>query len=129
MNDTIIYGVALTPAIIGLVQVAKNLGMRGKFAPLLAVCFGVAGSLSQTVATEHMQAAAWIQATFVGIALGLASVGLYAGVKTVLPDIRVSAVPRTAGRTEGPAEPAAVPSGTTPPSEAGSGAKNDAQPR
>ena len=67
------------PAILGLVTLARDLGMPAKFAPMLAVALGV------TLAVADQQFAgmpAW-QAATSGLLLGLAASGLYDGARIV----------------------------------------------
>lgn len=83
MDSTVLYGVVAVPAIVGLVQVVKDLGVPGSYAPACAVLFGVLFGFAQLYA----QSASWIQATVVGVALGLSAVGLYTGTKTVIQNV------------------------------------------
>ena len=80
MNNQILFGVVIVPAVIGLVQVAKDIGLPSRFAPAAAVGFGILAGLAQIYASRW----AWIQAIVVGIALGLSAVGLYAGTTTAV---------------------------------------------
>jgi L-cystine uptake protein TcyP (sodium:dicarboxylate symporter family) len=73
-----VYDVGLLPLIIGLVAVATSLGLPKKLAPVLALILGV---LSGVVYLAPDNAA---QGVLVGIALGLASVGLYSGAKNTV---------------------------------------------
>jgi hypothetical protein len=81
MNSQELFGIFVVPAIIGLVEVCKDLGLPTKAAPALSVLFGVLAALAQLFSGQWP----WIQAAVCGIALGLSACGLYAGVKTVLP--------------------------------------------
>ena len=42
MDTTLLFGIAVIPAIVGLVQVVKDLGLPSNYAPLAAVVFGLA---------------------------------------------------------------------------------------
>ncbi len=69
--------IIVVPVIVGLVQAAKNAGLRIKYAPLLAIGLGIAffttlGDLSLP------------QNLLSGIVAGLTAAGLYSGVKTVV---------------------------------------------
>lgn len=75
--DFTVYDIGLLPLIIGLVAVATTLGLPKKLAPVLALVLGI---LSGVVYLAPDNAA---QGVLVGIALGLASVGLYSGTKNV----------------------------------------------
>jgi hypothetical protein len=96
MDTTLLFGIAVIPAIVGLVQVAKDLGAPSNFAPAIAVVFGLLAGFAQFYAGQLP----WISAAITGIALGLSAVGLYAGAKTVAHNVsiqpktdQISAVP------------------------------------
>jgi hypothetical protein len=72
-TNEILYGVLVVPAVIGLVQVAKDVGMPARLAPALAVALGILAGLAEYSSSHY----AWIQPTVIGIALGLSAVGLY----------------------------------------------------
>jgi hypothetical protein len=79
LNTQILFGVAVVPAVVGLVQVSKDLGLPTRAAPAAAVLFGVLASLAQLYAGTWP----WVQAVTLGVALGLSACGLYSGAKTV----------------------------------------------
>jgi hypothetical protein len=83
MTTLTLFGVAILPAIVGLTQVAKDTGLPSRFAPLIAVVFGVLAALAQTLASTHP----WIPNAAAGIALGLAACGLYDTAKNVIPSL------------------------------------------
>ncbi len=77
MENITIYGVVIVPLIIGLVEVVKKLDLIPcKFMPLVALVFGLGAG-----AVLHYPDI--VQTVVVGLALGLASVGLYSGAKNV----------------------------------------------
>lgn len=96
MDTTLLYGIAVIPAIVGLVQVTKDLGVPGRFAPALAVLFGLAAGFAQFYAA-HLP---WIPAAVTGIALGLSAVGLYSGARTVAQSVSFSPQTSTFPREE-----------------------------
>lgn len=67
--------IAVIPVIVGLVQVAKSLGLDSKYAPAISLLFGV-GLVSLT-------GVLWQAALVQGIVAGLAASGLFSAVKTV----------------------------------------------
>lgn len=79
MDSTLLYGVAIVPAIIGLTQVCKELGAPDRAAPAIAVVFGILAALAQAYAGKWP----WIPAAVVGISLGLSAVGLYSTSATI----------------------------------------------
>lgn len=64
---------ATVPAILALVQLAKDLGLPGKAATLLAVALGVV----LNVAVVFLGGESWFQAAAGGLLLGLSAAGLY----------------------------------------------------
>jgi hypothetical protein len=80
MNDQILYGVVAVPAIIGLVQVLKQIGVPSRFSPLSAVAVGVLFALGELYKDRF----SWIQAVVVGVGLGLSAAGLYSGSQALL---------------------------------------------
>lgn len=78
MQQQLLYGVAVVPAVIGLTQIAKGIGLPGQFAPIIAVILGIFAGLGE------MYGAQWpiIQTIIVGIGLGLSSIGLYSAGST-----------------------------------------------
>jgi hypothetical protein len=79
LNPTV-YGVASVPAIIGLVEAAKRLGLPSTWAPALAVVLGILAGAAVLAGPGQP----WIQPVVQGIALGLSAAGLYAGTSTVV---------------------------------------------
>ncbi len=64
---------ASVPGIVALVNLAKQLGLRGPWLPLLAIVLGVALSLAAWAAAD----AAWWQAACQGVIFGLGAAGLW----------------------------------------------------
>jgi len=65
---------------LGLVQVVKQLGLSAKFAPLVALGFGL-GLSALTVSITNLS---WPMVIVSGLIAGLTSVGLYSGVKNTV---------------------------------------------
>ncbi|MDZ4205783.1 MAG: hypothetical protein U1C12_00995 [Patescibacteria group bacterium] len=68
---------AVIPAVVGLIELCKRVGLPTQFAPVAGLAFGIAGSFvfpQQTVALT----------IFVGVVLGLSALGLYSGTKTTV---------------------------------------------
>lgn len=68
--------VAIVPIVVGLVQVAKGVGIPSKYAPVVSIVFGI-GLVALT-------GVAWQAFVVQGIIAGLAASGLYSGGKTAL---------------------------------------------
>jgi hypothetical protein len=72
------YGV-LVAVVIGLVEVAKRIGVPEKFAPLVSLILGLGLSFLGFVANPDLAS------TIIGgIIIGLSAVGLYSGTKNVI---------------------------------------------
>jgi hypothetical protein len=71
------YGVALIPLIIGLVEVAKQVGLPSKLAPALAVLLGLGVGFV-------MQTSGPAESSLKGLMIGLSASGLYSAGKTML---------------------------------------------
>ena len=80
MNEPTLFGIVIVPAIVGLVQVAKDTGLPGRFAPLVAVLFGIAAGVAQLEAGSLP----WIPAVILGVSFGLTACGLYDGARSLI---------------------------------------------
>ena len=78
MND-IIFGIALVPLIIGLVQVFKGVGLPDRWAPVASLVFGVLAG----VAIGSQTGLAPLEGVVTGIAFGLSASGLYSGTRAL----------------------------------------------
>jgi len=74
--DYEIYGYALVPIVTALVEVFKKLGMPVKFAPLLALGIGLFAGIGFNLNDIQF-------GVIIGVVVGLASCGLYDGIKSV----------------------------------------------
>lgn len=83
MNTQILFGVAVVPAVVGLVEVCKDLGLPTRAAPAAAVVLGVLAAMAQLYEGQWP----WIQAVVLGVSLGLSACGLYSGAKTVIAKV------------------------------------------
>lgn len=70
-----IYNVAIIPLIVGIVELAKKLGLPDKFAAVLSAILGVVIGLVYVAPDDPAKA------VLVGLSMGLAASGLYSGVK------------------------------------------------
>lgn len=82
IEDLFTAAVAYVPVVVGLVELAKRLGMGERWAPLLSLALGLAFGLVY-VAPGDPRAAA-----LAGTLLGLAASGLYSGAKTTATSFR-----------------------------------------
>jgi hypothetical protein len=93
---TELAGIAVVPLIIGLVEVAKRMGLAARWAAPLSVCLGLAvglGAYAMGDCGAAPGAAAQptvfpcnslFDALLVGLALGLSATGLYSGARKTL---------------------------------------------
>ena len=72
-NSVLLYGIPVLALIIGLVKVAREMGLPSKFAPAAALGLGVVGGV--TVAYQNGMAP--VGGVVIGIALGLMACGIY----------------------------------------------------
>lgn len=68
-----LYGLAVIPAILGIVQLAKKNGLPGRYAPLAAIALGVLAAAAEVYKAQLP----WLPYACEGIALALTSMGLY----------------------------------------------------
>lgn len=79
-----VYGVAIIPVVVGLVEVAKIGGVPKRFAPLLALALGIVAGIVY-LNPEYIKGG-----VLKGIAVGLASVGLYSGTRNIVKKKQVN---------------------------------------
>lgn len=77
-----IYNVAIIPLIVGLVELAKKLGLPDKFAAVLSAVLGVVIGLVYVAPDDPAKA------VLVGLSMGLAASGLYSGVKNTVEGMK-----------------------------------------
>lgn len=83
MEFTNPYDIAILPAIVGVVEILKRLGLPSKWAPLASLVLGLMSGYFY-VAPGNLT-----QAVLSGIGLGLAAVGLWSGPKNTVEGLRM----------------------------------------
>ncbi len=78
--DLELYGVGAVALIIGLVQLAKQVGFPTKFAGVLATGLGVVASLGHAYYADAVA----FEAVVVGLGVGLSAAGLYSATKNAV---------------------------------------------
>ncbi|TLS38581.1 hypothetical protein FCL54_05380 [Pseudalkalibacillus caeni] len=73
-----VYGVALLPVIIGLVQLARIFGMSSRLSPVLSIVVGIVLSLIYVAPGDFKKS------FLVGLWLGLCATGLHSGFKNTM---------------------------------------------
>lgn len=108
MQQQLLYGVAVVPAVIGLTQIAKTAGLPAQFSPIIAVLLGILAGLAEMYGTQ------WpiIQTIVVGVGLGLSSVGLYSAGSTAYTHVANRNTPASPPQTS---SPTLVPTPVPPP--------------
>ncbi len=81
--DLIIYEISIVALIIGVVELAKQLGLPTKYGGIVAVILGVGTSIGYSVWAENPL----FQAVITGVALGLTASGLYSTAKNTLEGV------------------------------------------
>jgi len=77
-GDAVINGIPLVVVIAGLVEFAKKFGLKGEWCTALSMAMGVLlGMAYQVQAGLPVDFAGWFAAIVYGVALGLATSGLY----------------------------------------------------
>ncbi len=72
-NSILLYGIPVLALIIGLVKVAREMGLPSKFAPAAALGMGIIGG----VAVTYQNGMDPVGGVVIGIALGLMACGIY----------------------------------------------------
>lgn len=72
-NSVLLYGIPVLALIIGLVKVAREMGLPSKFAPAAALGLGIIGG----IAVAYQNGMAPVGGVVIGIALGLMACGIY----------------------------------------------------
>ena len=79
--NPVIYDVALIPATMGLVDVAKRAGLPSKYAPILSLGIGIALGIATSLGNLQ-------KGIITGIAIGLSASGLYSGTKALTQEVK-----------------------------------------
>ena len=74
-------GLVIVPIIVGLVEIAKRLGLGGAYAAPLAVGLGLMISLGHPALAGVPGGEAWMEAAVRGTARGLSAAGLHSDVR------------------------------------------------
>lgn len=77
-----VYGIAMIPVVLGLVEVMKRLGLPTKWAPLASLALGLVFSFFYLAPGEPGKA------ILTGIVVGLGASGLWSGSKTTMQALR-----------------------------------------
>ena len=78
-----IMGISVVAAIIGLIEGLKTMGMRPRWSLPVAVAIGLLFTLLLQTAIRWPGVRSWVEAVFLGLAIGLSACGLYGGGKAL----------------------------------------------
>lgn len=70
-------GASAIAIVLGLVQLAKKMGLKEKYCPLLSTLLGLLISLGY----YYYNYKTWYEAVIIGLVIGLSAMGLYSGTK------------------------------------------------
>lgn len=83
MEPSTLVVLATVPAVLGLVTIAKDLGLPAKYSPLMAIGVGIVLSVFDVVSRGGTFAHDAPQAVATGLILGLSASGLYDGARAI----------------------------------------------
>lgn len=83
MEEITIGQVIVIPLIIGILEVFKRAGIDSKFIPAISLILGIISGFALN-SFDMSSTEIIINSVYVGIALGLSSVGLYSGAKNTI---------------------------------------------
>jgi len=82
MEELTIYGMALVPVIMGMTELLKKIGIPKKYTPVFAIILGILCGFYYLAPDDPKKA------IFLGIVIGLSSIGLYSGTKNTYEGLR-----------------------------------------
>ena len=74
-----LYAIPIAAVIVGLVELAKGQGLPSRYAPVLAVCLGLAFATLGKL--DDPTIGRWLEVEMLGLITGLSASGLYSGAK------------------------------------------------
>lgn len=86
MNTSELINYLITPVaqvalVMAIAEIAKNLGLKSRFIPILDVVVGILFGILNFTIYQNMQI---IEGIIVGLAIGLSACGLFSGIKNVI---------------------------------------------
>lgn len=80
MDNFVLYGIAVAPLIVALVELAKrSTGVCARHAPLLALALGVGFAVAAKL--DRPEFGTWLEVVILGLMAGLSASGMYSGVR------------------------------------------------
>lgn len=81
MEDFSVYGIALVPVVVAMVELLKRAGVPKKFSPFIAVALGIFCGFYYLAPGEPQKA------VFLGVVIGLSAIGLFSGTKNTMEEL------------------------------------------
>lgn len=94
MEGFSVYGIALVPVILAVVELLKRVGIPKKFSPLVALILGILCGFYYLAPGEPSKA------VFLGVVAGLSAIGLFSGTKNTLEEFLGGSNPGKKGKTK-----------------------------
>lgn len=98
MEEFSVYGIALVPVILAMVELLKRAGIPKKLSPLVSLLLGVLCGFYYIAPGEPRKA------IFLGIVAGLSAIGLFSGTKNTIEDFFSSPNPGRKNKKRLPAK-------------------------
>ncbi len=80
MEEFNVFGIALVPVILAIVELLKLVGVPRKLSPLVALILGIFCGFYYLAPGEPQKAVFW------GVVAGLSAIGLFSGTKNTIED-------------------------------------------
>ena len=81
MDEFSVYGIALVPVIVAMIELLKRVGVPKKYSPLIALALGITCGFYYLAPGEPQKA------VFLGIVIGLSAIGLFSGTKNTMEEL------------------------------------------
>lgn len=82
VEELYVYGFALVPVIVGMVELLKRAGMPKRYSPVASIVFGLIAGFYYLAPGDPPRA------VFFGLVAGLSAVGLYSGTKNTMEELK-----------------------------------------
>jgi hypothetical protein len=76
-----VYGIALVPVVMAMVELLKRVGIPKKFSPIVAIILGILAGFYYLAPDDPPKA------IFLGIVVGLSAIGLFSGAKNTIENL------------------------------------------
>lgn len=94
MEEFSVYGIALVPVILAMVELLKRVGIPKKLSPIVALILGILCGFYYLAPGEPQKA------IFLGVVAGLSAIGLFSGAKNTMEEFFSSSNPERKSKTK-----------------------------